>query len=206
MIRWQLLCPSYLWNEAGTNRRRRRLAILIASLILLWLPSLNFSQVSIVPPAAEIKAPDARSCGRGLKFFDSPYFKICYPKRWHVIHGYAQNYAWWVFSKRKHTERFDIPYIRVIIAQGIAQPHLATESDSSLTGERTYTKATNEFQDYTGTRTNGRHWRQIVVGPAYDILAWYDQIKPKQVKKFDRTLDSFWVPPPPRPRPERPDK
>lgn len=188
------------------NRRRHGGAIVGASLGLLLLSSLAFSQVSVVPPTAEIHAPDARSCSAGLKFFDSPFFKICYPQRWHVIHGFDVNYAWWMFSKRKRGEKFHIPYIRVIIAQGIAQPHLAKESDSALTAERTYIKATNEFKDYTGTRTNRRHWRQIVVGPAYDILAWYDQIKPKQVKQFDRALDSFWVPPPPRVRPERPVK
>jgi hypothetical protein len=156
-------------------------------------------------PLPPLDPPTLASCGSGLKLYDSPFFKICYPKRWHVIRGYGVNYAWWVFSKRKRGEQFDIPYIRVIIAKGIAEPHLAKQTDSAVLGERTYVKTTNEFREVTGKKLNGRYWREIAVGPEFDILAWYEQIKMKNLKQFDRALDSFWVPPPPRVRP-KPEK
>jgi hypothetical protein len=155
-----------------------------------------------LPP---LDPPSLASCGSRLKLYDSPFFKICYPKRWHVIRGYGVNYAWWVFSKRKRGEQFDIPYIRVIIAKGIADPHLAKQTDSTVLGERTYIKTTNEFREVTGKKLNGRYWREIAVGPEFDILAWYEQIKRKNLIQVDRALDSFWVPPPPRvqPKPEK---
>lgn len=143
------------------------------------------------------------SCGPKMKLYDSPFFKVCYPKRWHVIRGYNTNYAWWVFSKRKRGERFDRPYIRVIIGKGIAQTHLALQNDSRVLSEREYMKATNAFKDVRGNKLNNRYWREIAVGPEFDILGWYEQIKGKNLPLFDRALDSFWVPPPPREVPRK---
>lgn len=183
---------------------RAEILFLVAFLIL-W----NFSRPALAQnvPASGTVPKDASailSCSSGLKLYDSPFFKICYPSHWHVIHGFGEDYAWWVFSKRKRGERFDKPYIRVIISKGIAQPHLATQIDSVILGERAYMKATNQFKDITGEKLNRRRWREIVVGPEFDILAWYEQIKEKQLKKFDLALDSFWVPPPPRVKPVPP--
>lgn len=177
-----------------------------AILLCTWQPGTVL--VALQEPVASLAASEeplsAASCGPNLKLYDSPFFKICYPKRWHVIRGYNVNYAWWVFSKRKRGEQFNIPYMRVIIAKGIAQPHLAAQTDSIILGQRTYTKATNEFKDVTGKKLNRRYWRQIAVGPEFDILAWYEEIRYKHLKRFDKALDSFWVPPPPRVRPVPP--
>jgi hypothetical protein len=174
----------------------------VVFLLLPWFPWRIHAQTPAAPLAIQESGPNAGSCAAGLKFFDSPFFKICYPKQWHVIHGYDVNYAWWVFSKRKRGEQFDIPYIRIIISKGIAQSHLALQDDSTVLGERTYTRATNEFKEVTGKKLNGRYWREIAVGPEFDILAWYEQIKAKQREIFDQALNSFWVPPPPRAKPK----
>ncbi len=182
------------------------LRIGVLAFLLLMVSGSVFPQTAPISPTDELNPPSKTSCAAGLKFYDSPYFKICYPKRWHVIHGYDVNYAWWVFSKRKHGEQFEIPYIRVIIAKGIAEDHFATQSDSVVLQERTYIKASNEFKDYSGFKLGHLFWRQIVVGPEYDILAWYERIKSKHVKLFDNALDSFWVPPPPRAKPAIPEK
>ncbi|MDD5544614.1 MAG: hypothetical protein PHX83_15720 [Acidobacteriia bacterium] len=175
------------------------------TLLTSWtsFPAATAAQISIVHPSAEEQPPAPESCGLGLKFYDSPFFRICYPKRWHIIRGYATDYAWWVFSKRKHGERFDRPYLRVIIAKGIAESHLSTQADSVTTNIRQYTKATNVFKDVTGKKLDKRFWREISVGPDFDVLAWYEQIKKKNLPLFNRALDSFWVPPPPRPRPSK---
>ena len=186
----------------------RRLHLRLLTLLLVAFIS-AFGNVLLTFPAQssspQMEPPTLQSCGPGLKLYDSPFFKICYPRRWHVIRGYGVNYAWWVFSKRKRGEQFDIPYIRVIIAKGIAEPHLAKQTDSTVLGERTYIKTTNEFKEVNGKKLNGRYWREIAVGPEFDILAWYEQIKMKKLKLFDQALDSFWVPPPPRVRP-KPEK
>ncbi|MFI5173621.1 MAG: hypothetical protein ACHQKY_02100 [Terriglobia bacterium] len=181
--------------------------VLVLASLLLAAGVTPLSGAQSLPPGTlpPLDPPSPASCGSSLKLYDSPFFKICYPRRWHVIRGYGVNYAWWVFSKRKRGERFDIPYIRVIIAKGIAEPHLATQNDSRVLGERTYVKSTNEFKEVAGKKLNGRYWREIAVGPEFDILAWYEQIKMKNLKQFDQALDSFWVPPPPRVRP-KPEK
>jgi hypothetical protein len=180
---------------------------LVLASVLLAGSFLPVGWAQSIPPdnLPQLNPPTLASCGSDLKLYDSPFFKICYPKRWHVIRGYGVNYAWWVFSKRKRGEQFDIPYIRVIIAKGIAELHLAKQNDSTVLGERTYIKTTNEFREVTGKKLNGRYWREIAVGPEFDILAWYEQIKMKKLTLFDRALDSFWVPPPPRVRP-KPEK
>jgi hypothetical protein len=170
---------------------------------MLSFPSAASAQITVLQPPEQERPPAAASCGPGLKFYDSPFFKLCYPRRWHVIRGYNINYAWWVFSKRKHGERFEKPYIRVIIAKGLAESHLVTQTDSVLLEERSYTKATNLFKDVSGKKLNKRFWREISVGPEFDILAWYEQIKEKNLNLFNRALDSFWVPPPPRTRPSK---
>jgi|GEM_PF-6451097 len=176
---------------------------LLMFLLLTWESAPAAFAQSLAPETLPPSSPPTdASCGPGLKLYDSPFFKICYPRRWHVIRGYDVNYAWWVFSKRKRGEQFDIPYMRVIIAKGIAQPHLALQDDSTILSERTYMKASNEYKEVAGRKPSRRHWREIAVGPEFDILAWYEQIKPKDLKLFDRALDSFWVPPPPRIRPK----
>jgi hypothetical protein len=170
-----------------------------------WFSPVSWAQSLPAGPPPQLDPPTLASCGPSLTLYDSPFFKICYPKRWHIIRGYGVDYAWWVFSKRKRGERFDIPYIRVIIAKGIAEPHLDKQNDSTVLGQRTYIKTTNEFREVNGRKPNGRYWREIAVGPEFDILAWYEQIKMKHLKQFDQALDSFWVPPPPRVRP-KPEK
>lgn len=176
--------------------------LVLFSLLLFHAPDASFSQAA--PALADLEAPPtSAACAPHLKLYDSPYFKICYPRRWHVIRGYTVNYAWWVFSKRKRGERFDRPYIRIIIGPGIAQHHLALQNDSRVESEREFVKATNLFKDVRGTKLNRKFWREIAVGPEFDILAWYEQIKKKQRPQFDRALDSFWVPPPPREVPRR---
>jgi hypothetical protein len=198
--------PSSLWES-------KRFSILCLSFFFATLflfvcisSAPIFAQATAASPNPADAAPTKTSCQAGLKLFEPPFFKICYPARWHVIHGFGEDYAWWVFSKRKHGEQFDKPYIRIIISKGIAQLHLATQIDSIVLGERTYTKATNQFKDLNGKRLNKRYWREIAVGPEFDILAWYEQIKEKDLKRFDRALDSFWVPAPPHLKPEKPEK
>ena len=193
-------------NKPARAFSRGACCVVLASVLLAGgLSPISGAQSLPAGTVPQMDPPTPASCGSGLKLYDSPFFKICYPRRWHVIRGYGVNYAWWVFSKRKRGEQVDIPYIRVIIAKGIAEPHLAKQTDSTVLGERTYVKTTNEFREVTGKKLNGRYWREIAVGPEFDILAWYEQIKMKNLKLFERALDSFWVPPPPRVRP-KPEK